>query len=298
MLQKIAEGKYYLDYGPVQMTISACSNDRAFEQDILQTESYVHKLLEELTVCLDMAKRPLKGKQFDVISLPKILKSMVIAVKAAGDINLTPMAAVAGAFADAVADYLITLNATRVIVNNGGDIALRLAAEDSVVVGLQSDLNDRNCSHTFRIDGNSNCRGIATSGLGGRGFTKGIASAVTVLANSSSVADACATSLANQTTVDDPAVIKLPSEMMDPQSDIKGQLVTVGCPSLEPLSYYRALQGGTERARQLLQEGTILGAAIFTGPYMSVLPESLAAQVKAGHLRSNAVGKLESWTVG
>ncbi len=291
----MGSGKYYLDYGPVQMTISAFADGQPLDGEILQVERYVHDLLEELAACLDVAKRPLTA-QDSVKKLPKILKSMNAAVMVAEDTALTPMAAVAGAFADAVADFLVVKNATRVIVNNGGDIALRLAAGDSAVVGLQSDLDGRNFSHTFRVEGTSNCRGIATSGLGGRGFTKGIASAVTVLAKSSRVADACATSIANWTTVDDPAVLRLPAAVLEPQSDIKEQLVTVGCSSLEPQAYLRALQGGMARAGQLLQDRIILGAAIFAGTYMSVLPESFAAQIEAGIVGSESckVGKLES----
>ena len=272
-------GRYYLDYGPVQMTIAAFANGQPMHEEILQTERYVHELLAELTVFLDVAKRLLTAQDSER-DLPGILKSMLAAVKAAGDTTLTPMAAVAGTFADAVADFLVKKNATWVIVNNGGDIALRLAAGDRAVVGLQSELDKRNCSHTFSIDGTSNCRGIATSGLGGRGFTRGIASAVTVLAESSSLADACATSIANWTTVDDPAVIRLPAGALDPQSDIKEQMITVECSTLRTGAYLKAFQGGVKRAGELLQEGTILGAAIFTGPYLSVLPQSFAAQIK------------------
>ncbi len=286
MLQNIGVGKYYLDYGPVQMTISALAGDRPMDAEIMQVERYVHELLEELTAFLDVAKTP-PAQQDMVKKLPVILRTMITAVTAAGDATLTPMAAVAGAFADAVADFLQKKNATRVIVNNGGDVALRLRRGDSAVVGLQSSLDDREYSHTFRVDGNNLCRGIATSGLGGRGFTKGVASAVTVLAESSCIADACATSIANLTTVDDPGVIRLPAAVLDPQSDIQAQFITVGCSSLAPQAYLTALQGGIKGASQLLQDGIILGAAIFTGSYMSALPDSFAAQIKAGQLRSN-----------
>jgi ApbE superfamily uncharacterized protein (UPF0280 family) len=147
------------------------------------------------------------------------------------------------------------------------------------MVGLMPGLNGSDCSHALKIEGNSCCSGVATSGLGGRGFTKGVASAVTVLAGSSSLADACATSIANHTTIDDPAVLRLPAEVLDPLTDIRGQLITVGVSALEPRAYEKAILAGIGRARQLLQRGIIMGVIICAGPYMSVLPESLVGQL-------------------
>jgi hypothetical protein len=42
------------------------------------------------------------------------------------DPNCTPLAAVAGATADMVADFLLETGATNIVVNNGGDISIRL----------------------------------------------------------------------------------------------------------------------------------------------------------------------------
>lgn len=279
MLQQLAPGQHYLDYGPVQMTISAFSGGQPLNgETISHVEAYVCRLMEELTDCLDVARLPV-GKAVTAKKLPPFLGKMLAAVRVAGDTDLTPMAAVAGAFADAVADFLVRRNVSRVIVNNGGDIALRLNAREKVIVGLNPGLHGMGCSHTLDIGGNSCCKGIATSGLGGRSFTKGIASAVTVLAASSSLADACATSIANHTTTDEPGISRLPAEVLDPQTDIRGQLVTVGVSGLEPRAYEKALLSGIKRARQLLRKGIIMGVIICAGPYMSVLPKSLAGQL-------------------
>lgn len=266
---------------------------RALEQEIMQAEKFVHKLLEELMPCLEPAKRPLGEADTFSATLPPVLLAMYAAVKASGDFTLTPMAAVAGSFADAVADFLVGLGAARVIVNNGGDIALRLSAgAEPVVVGLNPGLQDKGCSHTFSVEADSGIRGIATSGLGGRGFTLGVASAVTVLAQCSSVADACATSIANSTTVNHPAIVRMPAEKLDPQTDIRGQLVTVAVPSLELKAYEEALQSGITRAQQLLDRGIIGGAAICAGPYMSVIPPSFAARIKRKDDNLPGVGQL------
>jgi ApbE superfamily uncharacterized protein (UPF0280 family) len=66
---------------------------------------------------------------------------MLESVRAVGDARLTPMAAVAGTIADGVADFLFSRGMTKVIVNNGGDIAVRLKAPNAVRVGLREDVN-------------------------------------------------------------------------------------------------------------------------------------------------------------
>ncbi len=284
MLQKLGPGRFYLDYGPVQMAVSAFAGRRPLEEALQKVEVYVQGLLQELTDCLALARQLPREMSLSpsppvLESLPPVLQEMIGAVSLSGDPDLTPMAAVAGAFADSVADFLVEQGATRVIVNNGGDIALRLeAGEEPVVVGLKPDLAQGGCSHTFQLRAESGLQGIATSGLGGRGFTLGIASAVTVVAGKASVADACATSLANSTNLDHPAIVRLPAEKLDPRTDIRGQLVTVRVAGLEPRAYRQALQAGIGAARQLLERGVIGGVAICAGPYISVLPSSFAAQ--------------------
>ena len=60
--------------------------------------------------------------------------TMWAAVSMIGDSDLTPMAAVAGTIADATADFLVESGLTRVIVNNGGDVAVRLTKGETVSV--------------------------------------------------------------------------------------------------------------------------------------------------------------------
>ena len=119
------------------------------------------------------------------------------AARRIGAHDLTPMATVAGAVADATADFLHGFGMTRSIVNNGGDIAIRLAGEECVNVGVRSDIDRSEISHRISVSQASGVGGICTSGLGGRSFTRGIASAVTVLGVTAAIADAAATSVAN-----------------------------------------------------------------------------------------------------
>ncbi|HZJ90213.1 MAG TPA: hypothetical protein VFC89_00950, partial [Oscillospiraceae bacterium] len=136
------------------------------------------------------------------------------------DPQLTPMAAVAGAIAQETADWLYEQGASRVIINNGGDIALRLSAGEVARLGIISDLDSGAVDRIMTITAESGIGGIATSGLGGRGFTRGIANALTVFSPDALLADALATQLANQTYVKSEKVSTVKAGEIDPFSDI------------------------------------------------------------------------------
>ena len=279
MLHFIGPGKCYLDYGPVQMYITAVAPDKPLHEELKTVKNLVHNLLEDLSTCLDQAKLP-AGELDHEDNRPVIFKAMLKAVTAAGDPSLTPMAAVAGSFSDAVAAYLLKKGATYLIVNNGGDIAFYQDQAQKLKIGLKPDLSQERCSHFLTVNKANFCPGIATSGLGGRGFTMGIASSVTILAPDSATADACATLIANKTTVDDPAVVKVPAEIMDPQTDLRGKTVTVECTSLKAEQYLEAIQSGLTATKILINNKVIKGAVLFAGPYISAAPEILRASIE------------------
>lgn len=187
---------------------------------------------------------------------------MLESVRRVGDADLTPMASVAGTIADAVADLAFNGGATRVIVENGGDIAVRLADRETVEVGVRASVLSRELTHRLYLDNRQPGWGVATSGLGGRSLTRGIASAVTVLASNASVADAAATAVANACYIADPGIIQMPAEQLDPSTDLAGILVTVAVGEL-PLSVRQAaVRRALDRAEQLSTEGVIIGALV------------------------------------
>lgn len=284
MLQKMGPGRVCLDYGPIQMTITAFNDGKPLDKEAIEAGKYAKGLLKILSDHLPKAKRLITKINYDKKvsreEVPQVLRLMLEAVKATGDITLTPMAVVAGTFADEVADFLVEKGATKVIVNNGGDIAFRLKKKESIVVGITSGINDSTYNHVLRVKASDGYGGIATSGLGGRSLTKGIASSVTVIGTNCRVADACATLIANNTFYDDPGIIRLPAEKVDPDTDIKGQLVTVGLKPLESKIFYKAMVNGINKANCLLKNNIISGVMIFAGPYMSVLPETFAAKIE------------------
>ena len=180
-----------------------------------------HTLIQRIT-----PPKQLTGYEYEVAAAAQ-------AVLDAADPWLTPMAAVAGTLSDAVADYLWDQGAEKVIVNNGGDIALRLAPGQRLGLGVRYDLSRDSIDRVIHLDRDTKVGGVATSGLGGRSLTTGIASGVTVFASRCAMADALATLLADRSYLELPAVHTRPAEEIDPDTDIAGQKVVV---KVDPLT--------------------------------------------------------------
>jgi ApbE superfamily uncharacterized protein (UPF0280 family) len=178
------------------------------------------------------------------------------------DQELTPMAAVAGTISDGVAAFLFRRGMTRVIVNNGGDVAIRTGSDVSVNVGIRPDLTHSAITDIITIGDERTSWGVATSGLEGRSLTQGVASAATIIAGSASVADAAATSIANASYIEDETVIQKPAEQLDEQTDIAGIRVTVQAGPFKEEKKDLALSGAMKKTEELLKKGLIFGAYI------------------------------------
>jgi hypothetical protein len=193
---------------------------------------------------------------------PEVVRKMIDSTQKMEESDLTPLAAVAGAGSDLVGDFLFDRGATKVIVDNGGDIALRMREGETAKVGLKTDIDAEKPAYVIPIDAGMGVGGVATSGLGGRSFTKGIASAATVLAENASLADAAATVVGNCTSVEDPGIVRSRAETIYPDTDIAGEWVTTGVGGLPPERVEEALQNGLRKARTLVERGLIKGALI------------------------------------
>lgn len=191
--------------------------------------------------------------------------AMVQSVLAFDEPDLTPMAAVAGTMADAVADWLFQRGMTRVIVDNGGDISIRLSGTETVRVGIRTDVKSSLISHVMTLDARRPSWGVNTSGLGGRSLTRGIASAVTVISETSSLADAAATAIANACFSADEGILQVPARLLDPGTDIPDIPVTVRLAELKPETYARALSAALDRAEYYVDKKLMVGALIATG---------------------------------
>jgi hypothetical protein len=259
--------------GPLRMVIQAWQGPDPRLELAMEAAKYAFDCLERVAGLLPVLKR----RPADIHALPPepIPREMIASVRAVGDADLTPMAAVAGTLADAVADRLFGHGLSRVIVDNGGDIAIRLAPGETIRVGMRPEIQHQQISHVLTLDGRHRSWGVCTSGLGGRSFTCGFASAVTTIARTSSLADAAATSVANACFVAGADVVQVPAEKLDPNTDIPGLLVTVKLGSLSPGQTAEALSKALNKAEQLTQKGVIWGAIVAIGKQV-VLTEDLS----------------------
>ena len=183
---------------------------------------------------------------------------MARAVVATGDQLLTPMAAVAGSVSDAVADHLAAHGAEKAVANNGGDIAVRLADGQNLKLGVVYDLAAGTVSRTVCLTNRSGVGGVATSGLGGRSLTTGIASGVTVFSARCAEADALATLLADRSCLDLPAVHTVLAGELDSDSDIADQQVVVGVDPLTEAEKEQALDQVMKEAKLQFGKGNLL----------------------------------------
>jgi ApbE superfamily uncharacterized protein (UPF0280 family) len=219
---------------------------------------YALKILDQLATFLPIIKKRASILKPEA-DYPEVVNEMISAAQAINDPELTPLAAVAGATSDMVANYLLKTNATKIVVNNGGDISIRLREGWKAEVGLCLDLVRKEIDYSLPVE--NDC-GICTSGIGGRGFTLGIANAVVVLADRASVADAAATYLGNKTTVDSCNVERDWAERIYPDTDIPGKKVTVSVGCLSATEIDLALESGQREALRLIDNGTIHGAVL------------------------------------
>ena len=249
--------------GPMRLVIRAWSGNKPQIDLIRQAAAKSFTYLERIAGLrseLSQPFREIKVKLQDDLAL-----EMVNSVGIIGDHDLTPMAAVAGTIADAVANWLYEQGLTKVIVDNGGDIAVRLAEGETVTVGVRPQVISRHVSHVIYLDSGRSTWGVTTSGVGGRSLTRGIASAVTVLSTNASVADAAATAIANTCFVKDDRIIQLSAEKIDPASDLKDIPVTTEVGPLSSEKVLAAINSARQKADDLFQKGIIVGAFIALG---------------------------------
>jgi ApbE superfamily uncharacterized protein (UPF0280 family) len=255
--------RLHLQDGPIDLIVEAkggeCDVRAAYEAAAERFTGLLDELCEELVELrksADPARCALKGA---------VARRMHAAVAPfAADCFITPMAAVAGSVAEEILGAILAAaRLDRAYVNNGGDIALHLARDEEFTVGLMDRPDRQGLMRTMSISADDPIRGIATSGRHGRSFSLGIADAVTVLAMTASRADAAATIIANAVDLPGhPAIVRLPANELQPDSDLGARLVTREVGALSESEIEQALEAGADCARRLLAAGLIEGAAL------------------------------------
>ena len=260
----LADGRrLHLQDGPIDLIVEAHGREinlrAAYDAAARRFTGLLDELCGELPMlrqAADPARCLLQGT---------VARRMHAAVAAfAADHFITPMAAVAGSVAEEVLGAMVgAAQLERAYVNNGGDIALYLAGGEQFTVGLMDRPDDHGLMRTMVIRADHPTRGVATSGRHGRSFSLGIADAVTVLARTASQADAAATIIANAVDLPGhPAIVRLPAQDLQPDSDLGARLVTRDVGELSDVEIEDALEAGADKARQLLATGLIDGAAL------------------------------------
>ena len=260
----LADGKrLHLQDGPIDLIVEASGREAEVRSAYEAAARRFTGLLDELcTELVELRKAANPGRT----TLKGVVARRMHAAAApfAEDGFITPMAAVAGSVAEEILDAMLAATPlARAYVNNGGDIALHLSGCEQFCIGLMDRPDAQGVMRTMSIDADDAVRGIATSGRHGRSFSLGIADAVTVLAKTASQADAAATVIANAVDLPDhPAVLRVPANQLQFDSDLGGRLVTRDIGALTGNEIEAALLAGSRRARQLLAAGLIEGAAL------------------------------------
>ena len=260
-IQVLRNGTVLVDYGPMRMLISAFENARPIMGLAEEGAHFATKVLEDLARFLPVIKKKSEGLEVQD-AFPDVVRRMIDATKKMGERDLSPLAAVAGAASDVVADFIFGKGGTKIIVDNGGDIAIRLREREVARVGVKTEIDAKQPTYVISIDSTMGIGGVATSGLGGRSFTKGIASAATILSETASVSDAAATVIGNFTNIEDTNITRSLAEEIYPDSDLAGEWVTTGIGELSEEKIEEALNRGLSKAYSICQKGLIHGSLV------------------------------------
>jgi ApbE superfamily uncharacterized protein (UPF0280 family) len=260
----LADGRrLHLHDGPIDLIVEAFAAPREINAAFRAAAGRFTTVLDELCGELSVLRQPARNDS----PLPEgvIARRMFEAVAPYCERTfITPMAAVAGAVAEEILGTMTSAaNLSRAYVNNGGDIALHLAAGEHFVAGMIERPDRPSLFGTATLDSMHPARGIATSGWRGRSFSLGIADAVTVLADRAAMADAAATIIANAVDLPGhPGVVRVPARDLAPDSDLGDRLVTQGVGELSSDEIAAALDAGVCVAQSLLSDGLIRSAAL------------------------------------
>ena len=255
-IQVVRPDLVLVDYGPMTLTISAWADGEPRPVMAAKAAVFALGLLEEMSSLQPLLKTP-AGKIKNLKDCSPILRKAVRSCRAVSR-ELTGLAAVAGLTADEVLGEALRLGADRVIVNNGGDVALITCAGKPVRVGLKTH-PEGEVTHYLEIEAEDKIGGLATSGWTGRSFSTGVADVVTVWAEDCATADAAATWIAGRTDLNSGQVFRIPARDLDPETDIPLLQVTREVGRLTKEEREEALAAGQAESRKLIERKVIQG---------------------------------------
>ncbi len=260
LIREMPNGTVIVHNGPMLMSI-VVSKDRKLNKTLaIQGAKKALEVLETLARFRRIITQKI-GEVVLVDDLPPLVKRMVLAARSFDDPTITPLIAVAGAGADEVADFVFnTEEPSKVIINNGGDIAIRLREPEVVQIGIKTDLTNKAVTHILSVSAKDGIGGVATSGFGGRSLTRGIANAAVAVAEDACLADVAATLIGNVTNIQSPNVTKALAKQLYESTDIPDLWVTTSVGHLERWEIEEALGRGIQNALAFEEKGLIIGA--------------------------------------
>lgn len=248
----LPDGRMHLHHGPIDLVITAIGPGR--DEAYSRAKRRFPEVLEELVLDLPALRSPPGQHNFQ----RPIANRMARAVHPFLPAFITPMAAVAGAVADDMRDAMMGPGVHKLLINNGGDIAIHLAPGHQMTAAIAGGLPAR-----MTLTAYDGIRGIATSGWRGRSHSLGIADSVTVLARTAAAADAAATMIANAVDLPGhPSITRSPAQDLFPDSDLGHRPVTIAVGHLSSSDVKDALDQGWAMAQRCVTDGIIHGAAL------------------------------------
>lgn len=242
--------RLHLHHGPIDLIVGVEGAGR--EAAHARAKERFRTVLAEIVDELPALQAHFDGQSFD----GAVARRMARAVAPYAEARfVTPMAAVAGSVAEEILAAMDGLELDKAFVNNGGDIAFRLAPGQSIhVLGPAGEIE---------ITHQDAARGVATSGWRGRSLSFGIADAVTVLARTAAMADAAATMIANEVDLPGhPAIRRRPAYEVEVHPQLKERLVTADVGPLAPHEIAAALDKGQAFAAACRADGLIEAAVL------------------------------------
>lgn len=248
----LTDGRLHLHHGPIDLICQAWGDQWAVRAGYARAIARFDGVLAELAA-------ELPGLRVEnAVLTGRIATVMADAVSPFRPAFITPMAAVAGAVAEAVLAEIAVPGIRRAYVNNGGDIAVYLTDGTSLTCAIAG------TGGQVLLRASDPSRGVATSGWRGRSWSFGIADSVTVIAKTASMADAAATMIANAVDLPNhPAITRRAASDLQADSDLGPRKVTVQVGDLTPGDVACALNRGAEAAHTYLARGLIDSAALF-----------------------------------
>ncbi|MES9994733.1 hypothetical protein [Desulfovibrio aminophilus] len=305
-------GRVRVERGPVSLVLSAWKGGSSQPEVCLRAAGLVDDILKAITAVLPSLSRPWPqvdpgqflraergsdalGEEWANADAWRAIHLVPLRMwEAARDTEqpeMTPLCAVAGAVSDSLADIVFAIlggmdsnpeESVRVVVSNGGDVSLRLTPGTMASVGLVPALSAAGADEVVTIREEDPVRGVATSGLGGRGLTQGVADAVTVFAGTGALADALATRLCNASRLESPRVRSVPAGLLRPGCDIARLPVTAQVGVLTREEKETALAGITQAAKPLFESGKLHALRASVQGMSRWFPEALPANNSGG----------------